>query len=467
MRTQRVLAALLALGLASVCSDAKAPARICITEFGAKPDTTFLSTEAIQKAIDKCASLGGGQVVFPAGDFKTGSIFLKSNVYLYLEEGATLYGSRKLEDYTPIKPAFLSFRTWVPTIQLIYGENVHDSGICGKGTIDGQGEFYKKKYAKDEGIERPHLIRFVTSSDITVRDVNLRNAGCWMQHYLACDKVRLTGLRIFSRVTANNDAIDIDGCHDVLIKGVTADSDDDGITLKSTSPRMCENIRIRDCTVSSHCNAIKLGTETNGGFRNVSIRNCTVRPSDDQERIIFGKPRGLAGIALEIVDGGIMEHVRVSRISITGTLSPIFIRLGNRARGYAENVPVTEVGRLSDIRLSNIRSKESGNIGCSITGLEGHPVEDILVRNVRLELEGAPENIVDEPLEKPGAYPECNMFGTLPAKGFFIRHARGIRFRNVAIKTLNPDPRPDIVTVDCVDMKTPMISSTSQAGADR
>jgi len=126
----------------------------------------------------------------------------------------------------------------------------------------------------------------------------------------------------------------VDGCHDVVVRNVTADSDDDGITLKSTSPRLCENVHISNCVLSSHCNAVKLGTETNGGFRNIIIENITVRPSADQQEKFFGQWRGSSAVSLEIVDGGVMENVTVRNFKVEGTESPIFIRLGNRGRGY-------------------------------------------------------------------------------------------------------------------------------------
>lgn len=136
----------------------------------------------------------------------------------------------------------------------------------------------------DEGITRPHLIRFICSRNITVKDITLKNSGCWMQHYLACDNVYLRGLKIFNRDNYNNDAVDLDGCHEVVVSDIISDTDDDGITLKSTSPRLCENIVINNCIVSSHCNAIKLGTETTGGFKNINISNCVVKPSCNQTK---------------------------------------------------------------------------------------------------------------------------------------------------------------------------------------
>src|SRR5213596_3918235 len=71
---------------------------------------------------------------------------------------------------------------------------------------------------------------------------------------------------------------------------------------------------------------IKFGTESNGGFRNVTISNCVIEDC--------------RGIALETVDGGLLEDVSISNITMRGVTDvPLFIRLGRRMRG-PDGVPV-------------------------------------------------------------------------------------------------------------------------------
>ena len=434
-----------------------------ILSYGAKSDTTVLSTQALQQAIDACHEAGGGRVVIPAGHYKTGTIILKSNVHLYLEQGATLYGSTNLQDYIPVKSDYVSLRTHTTTIQLIYADKVSNVAIDGYGVIDGRGRSFKKLSWNDEGITRPHLLRFIQSQDITVKDITLKNSGCWMQHYLACDRLVIDGIKVFNRNNYNNDALDLDGCHEVTVTNMIADSDDDGITLKSTSPRLCENIKITDCEVSSHCNAIKLGTETNGGFRNINISNINVKPSADQREKFFGQWIGSSAISLEIVDGGTMENVHVSNINVEGTEAPIFIRLGNRGRGYAYKnkgtdfdalIPIDHVGTINGIHLDNIQIRNAGAMGCSISGLPNHPVENVWLSHISIHHKGgvtsadlsAIEKSVQDEKEKD--YPESTMWGNLPAKGFFVRHARNIHFSDVTIQTEQPDVRPDFIQVD-------------------
>ena len=432
-----------------------------ILNYGAQSDTTKLSTAAIQQAIDDCSKAGGGRVVVPAGIYKIGTIILKSDVHLYLEQGATLYGSTDLKDYLPMKSDYVSLRTHTTTIQLIYADKVKNVVISGFGTIDGRGRAFKKLSWNDEGITRPHLLRFIQSEDVTVKDITLKNSGCWMQHYLACNRLRIDGIKVFNRNNYNNDALDIDGCHDVIVKGMMADSDDDGITLKSTSPRLCENVRISDCVVSSHCNAVKLGTETNGGFRNINISGIVVKPSEDQKEKFFGQWIGSSAISLEIVDGGVLENVNVTDFTVEGTESPIFIRLGNRGRGYLSGganmetiVPIDHVGRIDGVHLNNIQIRNAGSMGCSITGLPDYPVRHVSLSNISLHHKGGVkteqlteiyDSIADE---KEKAYPEATMWGNLPAKGFFVRHARNVQFSNIKVETEQPDARPDFVEID-------------------
>lgn len=450
---RRLLPAMLGVMAVSFSHGAMA-ADFNICDYGAVSDTARLSTNAVQQAIEACSKAGGGRVVVPSGQYKIGTIVLRSHVNLHLEMGATLYGSTRLDDYTPQRSSYVSLRTQRETVQLIYADSVQDVVIDGYGTIDGRGRAFPKLSWNDEGITRPHLLRFIQSKDIVVKDVTLKNSGCWMQHYLACDRLRIDGIKVFNRNNFNNDALDLDGCHDVVVTGMMADSDDDGITLKSTSPRRCENITIAHCVVSSHCNAIKLGTETNGGFRNINISGIVVKPSEYQDEKFFGQWIGSSAISLEIVDGGVLENVVVSDISVTGTESPVFVRLGNRGRGYKEGQVISQVGRIRGVCINNVFVRDAGAMGCSVTGLPGHPVEDVTIANVVLchkggvtasDMADIEKAVADE---KEKEYPEATMWGNLPAKGFYVRHARNVVFRNVSVVTETADVRPDFVKVD-------------------
>ena len=426
-----------------------------IRKYGAVSDTTKYSTKAIQKAIDACSKAGGGRVVVPVGNYKIGSILLKSNVNLHLEHGATLYGSTKIEDYVPYATDFKSLRTQGTTVQLVYGDKVENVVIDGHGTIDGCGRYFISNRGHDEGITRPHLLRFVQSKNIVVRDITIRNSGCWMQHYLACDHVRIEGITIFNRNHLNNDGLDLDGCHDVIVANCFVDSDDDGIVLKSTSPRLCENITISNCVISSHCNAVKMGTETTGGFRNININNIVIKPSADQNEKFCGRWEGISAIALEIVDGGVMENINISNFTVEGTLAPIFIRLANRARPYLAGIEKPGVGRLHDVRISNVTVRNAGVCGSSITAIPGHYVEDVVLENISIHHKGGvTADMVDDKWkdERETKYPEGTSWGTLPSQGFFIRHARNIQLKNIQITSDKADVRPEIIEIDAINI---------------
>ena len=433
-----------------------------VLDHAAQPDGKTLSTAAIQAAIDASAADGGGTVRIPKGTFLTGSLLMKSGVALKIDQGATLLGSRDLEHYR--HPAVDSegrptegkrgFRN------LIHGEGLHDVAIRGPGTVDGSGSAFR-----DKTKSRPKAIYLKDCRNVVVENVKLRNAGSWMQHYRSCENLTIRKIDVFNHVSFNNDGLNIDSCTNVTITGCRVDSDDDGIVLKSLSKTPCQNVKISDCTVSSHCNALKMGTESGGGFVDISIDKCTVF-SPRKSQVIYGRQRGLAGIALEIVDGGRMENVSVSNVDIEGVSVPIFLRLGNRARPYVSGAQ-PGVGTLQNVRLTNITARGTSKIGCSITGLPGHEIENVTLSNIRLGFDGGgtKEDTRREIPEREKNYPESTMFGTLPAWGFYCRHVRGLKFENVQLETTEPDLRHAMMFHDADDVEIDGLNAGFSPGA--
>lgn len=411
-------------------------------DFGAAGDGTKLDTAAIQAAIDAAAKAGGGTVFLPAGTYLSGTVFLKSGVHLYLDAGCVLLGSKNVADYPENRPAKRSWTDRLVCRSLIAGEKLKNIGIHGHGIIDGQGEGFGVKY-----LVRPYLIRFVECEDVLTEGVHLRNSAMWLQHYMACERVMVRGVTVFNFATRNNDAVDIDGCRDVCISDCIFDCDDDAITLKSTMERSCENVVVSNCVVSTHCNAIKMGTESHGGFKNITISNCAVYPARTPG-FSQAKPVGLSGIALMAVDGAHLDRVTINNLSIQGMASPIFIRLGDRGRIFAEGLPKPPIGTLRNVNISNIVATEAGPLGCSITGIPGHPLEHITLDNIQITCSGggtAEQAHRSVPDDKT-AYPQVGMFGeSLPAYGFFCRHVDGLALRNIRLRTVNPDLRHALV----------------------
>ena len=422
-----------------------------VTRFGAVGDGEKLDTEALQSAIDACTKEGGGTVILPAGIYLSGTIILKDHVNLHLNEGATLLGSTNPDDYPEIKTRLRSYYEEIVLQSLIFGEDLSHVSITGKGTIDGQGEAFVVTTNKkpDRYFDRPHIIRMIACKNVSVKDINMQNSAMWMQHYLACENLTVTGIKVYNHANQNNDMIDIDGCRNVIISDCYGDTDDDALTFKSTSEHACENITITNCILSSHCNAIKCGTESTGGFKNFTISNCVIKPSADEEPI-FGKPAGISGISLEIVDGGVMEGITISNISMDGPEVPIFIRLGNRARKHFPEAETPPMGQLSNVLISQVIARNTGKTGCAITGIPGYPVRNIKLSNMILEFAGGVKDPVD-PADVPeleDLYPEATMFGELPAYAFFIRHAEDISLSDIKAITLDPDMRKPVLTED-------------------
>ena len=196
-----------------------------------------------------------------------------------------------------------------------------------------------------------------------------------------------------------------------------------------------------------------MGTESNSGFKNVTISNIVIRPSKVTGKSIEGTPKGHTGIALEEVDGGVLEGVVISNIRMDGPACPIFIRLGNRARSFDENLKIDHVGALQDISISNIIATGAKITGCSITGIPGYPVRNISLSHISIECDGGgtSEDYNRQVPEKEKSYPEYDMFDVLPSYGFYVRHAENIHFNDIQLITKDEDLRPAIFLSDARD----------------
>jgi hypothetical protein len=200
-----------------------------------------------------------------------------------------------------------------------------------------------------------------------------------------------------------------------------------------------------------------MGTESNGGFQNISITNCVIYNTR------------LAGIALEIVDGGTMDRVVVSNITMNKIGAPIFMRLGNRARPFKKDKETPGIGVMRNITISNIEATGANPTGCAISGLPETKIENLTLSNLRLSFEGGGTKADAERdiPEKPAAYPEYSMFGKLSAYGLYCRHVKGLKLFNVQLQLEKPDQRYAVVFedvedafIDCLD--APISPDTSK-----
>lgn len=433
---------------------------ISITDHGARPDPGANQTTAIQTALDVAAAQGGGTVQVPAGSYRTSTLFLRDRVTLHLENGACLLGSERLEDYPDISGGFTDAVGQKRGRCLIYARDVTGAAITGQGTIDGSGGKY--------GFEvdnRPFLVRFVDCRDIQVTNVTLQNSAGWVSHYLGCENVLIHGVTIRSAVNGNNDGIDIDSCKRVRISMCDIDTGDDAICIKATRATSCENIVVTGCIIKSVWGALKLGTESAGDFRNISISDCVIRDTHG------------GGLKIISMDGCRLENVQVSNIIMDNVSGPIFIRLGSRLRRYYDDQPERDVGILRNVSLRNISGRvwEKGYLlygthprkaGIIVTGIPGHCIEDLTFENIDFSFPGGgteSDAATHDVPEQEKEYPEFPMFHPIPAWAFYLRHARGIKMRDVRCRTESADARAPIFTDDVAGLRLQEVSMNGKS----
>jgi polygalacturonase len=399
---------------------------------------------------------------------------MKDHVELHLEMGSKLQASTDLKDF-PVQPlpAYRSQKDPGGWRALIYANEASNISITGSGTIDGNGAKQKpdpnSKYGSDRD-GRPRNVLFISCKFVKVEGIYMMNSGIWNQHYLDCEDVVVDRVTVYNHSNRNNDGIDIDGCRRFVLSNSTFDTDDDAIVLKSTGSAACENIVITNCIVSSFCNAIKTGTESTGGFRNISISNCVIKPSRNQDKPIFGTTKGIAGLSLEIVDGGIMEGIAISNITIEGTDCPLFVRLGNRARKHVDEAAQPPVGKMRNIVIENVLAYNTGNYSSSITGIPGHYIENISLSNIQFYNTGGLKKgeyireikSVKEAIEE---YPQPTIWKELPSSGLFIRHVKNILVNGLMLNSEQIDPRTPVIAVDVDGLQINDVAKINNSGS--
>jgi len=441
-----------------------------ILAFGAKGDGLTINTRAIQSGIDSLASLGGGKLIIPEGRFLSGSIVLKSGIELHLQKNAILLGSTNPDHY----------RSLSHQKALILAEEQSNISISGQGTIDEQGRqlalysdslyyagkmdprYYNLRRKRPEEMYRPVIIEMVTCTNIHITGITIKNGSGWVQSYDKCRNLVFDSLRVISDAYWNNDGFDISDCKNVRLTNCFVNAADDGICLKSGDKNdWNDSIYIANCTVRSSANAIKLGTGSTGGFKNVKIENIKIY---DTFR---------SAVALETVDGGVLENIDVNNIVATNTGNGIFIRLGHRNKddryGVLRNISIKNVkieipfdrpDKNYDLRGPDLAFFHNP-FPCSITGIEGHNVENVSLENIEITYPGRGNDglailpiyrLKDVPEQKT-EYPEFSMFGELPAWAFYVRHVAGLTMKNVSVKAEAPDYRPAFVFDDVNGLK--------------
>jgi polygalacturonase len=451
--------------LASTSVVGQTPSSFEVRAFGAKGDGRTLDTDAINKAIAAAHAAGGGTVRFGAGTYLSTSIRLQSHVGLFLDHGSTVVAAdQSAGPYDePEANAWDQFQDFGHSRwrnSLIWGDGVEDVSITGPGVIYGKGlvrSYDAQTTPKGSGNK---AIALKSSRNVTIRDISILDGGWFAILATGVDNLTIDNIKI----DTNRDGIDVDACQNVRISNATVNSPfDDGICLKSSYglgwARPTQNVTITNSQVSGYdegtlldgtykrtvtytrgpTGRIKFGTESNGGFKNITISNC-----------VFEYSRGLA---IESVDGALIEDVAITNITMRDIVNaPLFVRLGRRARGPGNPPP----GVITRLRISNVvASNVDPRHGVLVSGIPGHPIEDLRFSDVRIAyLGGGTERDASlEPEAKETDYPEPDMFGTMPAFGMYVRHAKNLSARDVVFTNDRPDARPafrfdDVAGVD-------------------
>jgi hypothetical protein len=409
-----------------------------VRSYGAVGDGTTNDRAAIQKAVDLCSSSGGGRVVIPSGKFLSGTIVLRSDVELHLEQGALLISSLDEKDIIDAG--------WVGGC-FLYALHEKNVAITGRGTIYGQGDRVFFDDDADGGFHecpknfpafRPRTTYFEDIDNLTVQGITFKEAAFWTLHLAGCRRVLVEGVRILNDPRgANNDGIDPDSCKDVVIRNCIIETGDDAIVIKNSQAMAvkygaCENIIVSSCILHSHDSAIKIGTETFDAIRNIIVSDCVFK---DCSR----------GIGIWARDGAVVEDIHVHHIPGNTLRYADCPQRKNAPRWWGKGEPIfidatyrdakrRHPGSIRNISFDHIYLKSESCI--FIAGEEDARVTNIELECVRLiqARQGSqPVNLFDEqPSERnvyrhdiPVVYARC-VDGLRIKDGSCAREAPGI-----------------------------------------
>ena len=444
-----------------------------VLDFGAKKDGKTINSQAVQNAIDECYNQGGGNVIFESGEYVLSTVFLKSNVHIILEEGCTILGAESFYDYAPEEdiqyPLYQDSSHSYFHCSMFVGLSCENISITGAGKIDMRSVWDEDNVRKIRH-RGPKCISLKECFDVEISGISIYNATDLAVYFAGCKNVIISKLNLRVYI----DGISPDNCDNVKIYDCNIESGDDGIVFKTSYTlnryEDCQNIEVYNCKVKSRCNAIKFGTESNNSFKNFYIHDCEIYDTR------------LSGIAVESMDGAIVDNIKFKNIKMTNVNAPIFIHLGKRLRGPEG----TKIGTIKNISIENLTAtgeykrydimpswygefkcnsnfvepnswfgegeKDVWQMTSNICGLEGHYIENISLKNIYLEVDGGLKTFDKFVPEEPVFdYPEAYVYGLiLPASGIYFRHIKGLSVDNLIVKTIRKDSRPYTIYEDII-----------------
>jgi hypothetical protein len=375
-----------------------------VRDYGATGNKADNATNAIQKAVDACAKAGGGMVYLPSGAYTSGTIYLRSHIRFHIEAGATLYASSDAAAFAKAG--------------LLYGEDIENISIEGRGALHGQAEYvWRKNMQHYNAIEinrilaekrgnpmmrpypkgwpdresYPHLILLLRCKDIRIAGLSFINSPSWTINPYACERLTIDGVYIRTSLKAGvwADGIDPDGCKDVHIANCTIETGDDAIVFYSSKiwgpPLPCENITITNCRLSSASSALKFCDGNANAIRNVTVDNT----------VITGSNRG---IAFMVMEGGIVEDVVLSNLTVNcerfdwfwwGDGDPIYFTIQRRGEVLGKvNPGEPPAGTIRNVIVRNVIAHGKGS-----SLVTGHPdswLDNVSLENVRLFVSSDP-----------------------------------------------------------------------------
>ncbi len=396
-----------ALGQASAQPRLPEGKHFLITDFGAVAGGKVLNSAAIQQTIDHAAAAGGGVVEIPRGTFRSGSIFLKNGVDLYLDEGAVLLGSNNIADYPKLTTRIEGhFEPW--RMALVNAQHMDRVRIGGKGKLDGNGimfwaAFWQRRHENPQctnlEVERPRLVFIDRSHDVRISGITLQNSGFWNLHLYRCHDVVAEGLTITAPTKGpilgpSTDGMDVDSCQDVTIRHCRIEVNDDNIALKGSKGPLAdrdtdsppdENILIEDCEFGDGNGMLTCGSEATL-IRHVTVRNCR----------ITGRTN-LVCLKLRPDTPQNYEDITIDGIQLSGGAGRLIqIAPWRQFFDLQGHAPPTQ--RISHLTIRNVTGSFRSFGG--IRGNPGDTISDITLENFDVKLAdpqlivGATENLV-------------------------------------------------------------------------